>query len=75
MIILKSRISLKLGTIGGCGETKITVLNSLGFTGTPLKMTKSTHFCMILANFGVAVQQVKKTTSNLINVIIYVYQT
>ena len=47
MIILKSRISLKLGTIDGCGETKIAVLNSLGFTGTPLKMTKSTHFCMI----------------------------
>ena len=51
--MLKSRISLKLGTIGGCGEiltstkNKVAILNLLGFTRTPLEMTKSTHFCII----------------------------
>ena len=41
--MLKSRISLKLGTIDGCGEiltptkNKVAILNSLGFTGTPHK--------------------------------------
>ena len=57
--MLKSRISLKLGTIDGCGEiltstkNKVAILNSLGFTGTPpppkkkKKKTKSTHFCII----------------------------
>ena len=54
MMMLKSRISLKLGTIDGFGEiltstkNKVAILNSLGFTGTPpLKITKSTHFCII----------------------------
>ena len=38
VIMLKSRISLKLGTIDGCGEilistkNKVAILNSLGFT-------------------------------------------
>ena len=51
--MLESRISLKLGTIDGCGEiltstkNKVAILNPLGFTRTPLKMTKSTHFCII----------------------------
>ena len=51
--MLKPRISLKLGTIDGCGviltstKSKVGILNSLGFTGTPLKTTKSTHFCII----------------------------
>ena len=51
--MLKSRISLKLGTIDGFGEkltstkNKVAILNSLGFTGTALKITKSTHFCII----------------------------
>ena len=53
VIMFKSRISLKLGTIDGCGEilsstkNKVTILNSLGFTGTPLRITKSTHFYII----------------------------
>ena len=53
VIMLKSRISLKLGIIDGFGEiltstkNKVAILNSLGFTGTPLKITKSTHFCII----------------------------
>ena len=48
--MLKSRISLKLGTIDGCGEmltstkNKVAILNSLGFRGIHLKMTKSTQF-------------------------------
>ena len=39
--MLKSRISLKLGTIDGCDEiltstkNKVAILNSLGYTGTP----------------------------------------
>ena len=39
--MLKPRISLKLGTIDGCGviltstKSKVGILNSLGFTGTP----------------------------------------
>ena len=50
VIMLKSRILLKLGTIDGCGEiltsTKNTVaiLNSLGFTGTPPKNDKIYSF-------------------------------
>ena len=52
--MLKSWISLKLGTIDGFGQiltstkNKVAILNSLGFTGTPpLKTTKSIHFCVI----------------------------
>ena len=81
--MLKSRISLKLGTIDGFGEIltstkkKVAILNSLGFTGTPPKNHKIYSFLHnLLANFGLAFQQVERTTSNLINFIIfYVYQT
>ena len=50
MIMLKSRISLKLGTIDGFGEiltstkNKVAILNSLGFTGTPPKNHKIYSF-------------------------------
>ena len=48
--MLKSRISLKLGTIDECGEiltstkNKVAILNSLGFTGTPPKNDKIYSF-------------------------------
>ena len=48
--MLKSRISLKLGTIDGCGEiltstkNKVAILNYLGFTGTPPKNDKIYSF-------------------------------
>ena len=51
--MLRSRILLKLGAIDRCGEilistkNKVAIFNSLGFTGTPIKATKSTHFCTI----------------------------
>ena len=48
--MLKSRISLKLGTLDGFGEiltstqNKVAILNSLGFTGTPPKNDKTYSF-------------------------------
>ena len=48
--MLKPRISLKLGTIDGCGviltstKSKVGILNSLGFTGTPPKNDKIYSF-------------------------------
>ena len=48
--MLKSRILLKLGTIDECGEiltsTKntVSILNSLGLTGTPTKNDKTYSF-------------------------------
>ena len=50
VIMLKSRISLKLGTIDGFGEiltstkNKVVILNSLGFAGTPPKNHKIYSF-------------------------------
>ena len=50
VIMLKSRISLKLCTIDGCGEiltstkNKVAILNSLGFTGTPPENDKIYSF-------------------------------
>ena len=51
--MLMSQILLKLGTKVGCVKiitlTKnyVTILNSLGVTGTPFKMTNFAHFCII----------------------------